>query len=89
MDIQAALDELIHLAEQIGVDIRREALGGEGGGLCVLRGRRVLFIDTYADLQTRYDKTLAALAGLPEIEAHYIRPDLRDALERARREAGA
>lgn len=85
MDLQSRLDDLITLAEQLGIQIRREALGGEGGGLCVLRGQRVLFIDTLADLETRYDKTLAALAGLPEIDAHYIRPDLREEIDRMRR----
>lgn len=86
MDLQTRLDEMAALAEQVGVEIRREALGGDGGGLCVLRGRRVLFIDTLADLETRYDKTLAALAGLPEVDAHYVRPDLREEIDRMRRE---
>ena len=85
MDLQQRLDELLMLAESLGLTLRREALGGEGGGLCVLRGQRVLFVDTSADLDTRYERTLAALADLPEWEGRFIRPEIREDLERLRR----
>ena len=84
MDLQTRLDELLSLADQIGLAIRRESLGGNGGGLCLLKGRRVLFLDTSADLETRYERTLAALAPLPEIDARYIRPDVREDIYRLR-----
>ena len=84
MDLQSRLDELLSLAEQIGLAIRRESLGGSGGGLCVLKGQRVLFLDTSADLETRYERTLAALAPLPDLDARYIRPDVREDLDRLR-----
>lgn len=85
MGLDARLDELILAAEAAGISIRREPLGGEGGGLCVLRGRRVLFVDTLSDAETRYERTLAALAPLPELEGRFLRPDVREDLERARR----
>ncbi|HKQ48927.1 MAG TPA: hypothetical protein VJZ71_12725 [Phycisphaerae bacterium] len=84
MDLQSRLDELLALAEQIGLAIRRESLGGNGGGLCVLKGQRVLFLDTSADLETRYERTLAALAPLSDLDARYIRPDVREDLDRLR-----
>lgn len=84
MELHRRLETLLNLAEEIGLPIRREAMGGEGGGLCTLKGRRVLFIDTSADPQTQYDRTLAALAGLPELESRYCPPEVRDDLERAR-----
>ena len=59
-------------------------MGGGGGGLCRLKGRRVLFVDTAADLATRYDRTLAALAGLEEIDAHYLLPEVRQDIDRQR-----
>ena len=49
-------------------------MGGEGGGLCKLRGRRVLFVDTFADIATRYDRTISALAGRPELEGRFLPP---------------
>ena len=84
MDLQSRLDELIALAEQIGLAIRRESLGGTGGGLCVLKGQRVLFLDTSADLETRYERTLAALAPLSDLDSRYVRPDVREDLDRLR-----
>lgn len=86
MGLDARLDELISAAEAAGIAIRREQLGGEGGGLCVLRGKRVLFIDTMSDAETRYERTLEALAPLAEMDARFLRPDVREDLERARRE---
>lgn len=85
MSLDARLDELISAAEAAGIAIRREQLGGEGGGLCVLRGKRVLFIDTLSDAETRYERTLAALAPLSEMDGRFLRPDVREDLERARR----
>ncbi len=84
MDLQAKLDALLTVAEEIGLTIRREPLGGDGGGCCVLRGCRILFVDTTADLETRYDRTLQALASLPEVEQRYLQPEIRDDLERQR-----
>ena len=85
MDLSRRLEALLELAEQIGIDVRAEAMGGGGGGLCRLKGRRVLFVDSAADLATRYDRTLAALAGLEEIDAHYLLPEVRQDIERQRR----
>jgi hypothetical protein len=35
----------LDLAKRLGYDIREEWLGGNGGGGCVLRGRKILFLD--------------------------------------------
>lgn len=77
MDLSGRLESLLAVAEQIGVDVRAEPMGGEGGGLCRLRGKPVLFIDTSADLATRYDRTVAAMASLPELDEHYLVPEMR------------
>ena len=50
----------------------------------MLRGERVLFVDTMADMGTRYDKTIAALAAMPELDEHYIIPEIRQEIERLR-----
>jgi hypothetical protein len=84
MDLANRLDQLLAVAEDIGLDVRAEPMGGEGGGLCKLRGQRVLFVDTSADLATRYDRTLTALAPLPELDERYLLPELRNDIERQR-----
>jgi hypothetical protein len=84
MDLSRRLDALLELAEQIGIDVRAESMGGSGGGLCRLKGRRVLFVDTAADLATRYDRTLAAMAGLEELDGRYLLPEVRQDIEHQR-----
>ncbi len=83
MDVQTRLETLLAAIEQLGIEIRRVPLGGEGGGLCLLRGKRVMFVDVSADTPTRYDKTLGAVAGLSELETFYLPPEIREDLDRA------
>ena len=89
MDLGSRLETLLALAEELGLDVRAEPMGGEGGGLCVLRGQRVLFVDTLADLATRYERTLAALAPLPELEDRFIVPEVRRDIEQQKGSGGA
>ncbi len=84
MDLAHRLEAMLTLAEEIGVDVRAEFMGGEGGGLCRLRGNWVLFVDTSADLVTRYERTLAAVATLPEVDGRYLPPELREDIDRQR-----
>ncbi len=81
MDLQGRLDELLRIAEEMDLVIRRVPLGGEGGGYCVVQGERRLFVDTMADLETRYEKTVEAMAQLPGIDSKYLRPELRDDID--------
>lgn len=84
MELQRRLDILIGLAEELGLTVRREPLGGDGGGFCRIRGQRILFIDTMGDLETRYERTLEAVAGIPEIEQRFVPPEVREDIERSR-----
>lgn len=86
MDESLQFEEILAAAEKLGIAVRAEPLGGEGGGLCRLRGRTVLFVDTMADLATRRQRTLEALAQVPEIDGQYLRPDVRDQIDRIRAE---
>ena len=84
MDELAQLDRLIEIAKELGVEVRREAVDGEGGGLCRIKGRCVLFVDLLADVPTRIDRSVDALAHLPGIDDLYLRPDLRELIDKAR-----
>ena len=83
MDAIAQLDIIVRLFEQLGVEVRQERLGG-GGGLCRIRGRRVVFVDLDADAATRLDRCVGALATIPEAAAVYISPELREWMDRCR-----
>lgn len=88
MDVQDRLDVLLLLCEELDIQVRGEWLDGEGGGLCTLRGRRVLFVDNSADLETRYERTLGSLAPLEELDNLYIRPEVRDDIDSHRLRSG-
>jgi hypothetical protein len=70
----------------MGIIVRAEPLGGEGGGLCRIGANTYIFVDTMADLATRCRRTLEALAETAEVDRLYLRPELRDAIERIRAE---
>lgn len=84
MDATAQLDTIVRLFEQLGVEIRQERLGGSGGGLCRIRGKRVVFVDLDADAATRLDRCVEALATVPEAAAVYISPELREWMDNLR-----
>ena len=80
MDQRDQLETLLELARQQGFEVRRAALGGEGGGGCNLKGRDILFVDTQADLEHQLEATARALAGHPALEQQFILPEIRELL---------
>lgn len=85
MDPFRLIDEIVQVCEKVGIEVRRAPLGGEGGGLCAIKGRRVLYVDSSADVVTQCEKSLTDLASLPELDDMHVAPFLREALDRARR----
>jgi hypothetical protein len=88
VELEERLSWLIGLAERMDVAVRIERLGGEGGGLCTLKSRRMLFVDADADSRTRYEATLLALGGLPELHQHHLPPIIAEDLERLQADGG-
>ena len=82
MDDKSILNELLDLAERLGVEVRHEFLGGEGGGMCRLRGQNVLFVDMAAMLEEQLAQTAGALAEVEHLEEQYLLPKVRQILER-------
>ncbi|MBN2377020.1 MAG: hypothetical protein JXD22_11495 [Sedimentisphaerales bacterium] len=78
------MTRLLDLAEQVELEVRQVALGGEGGGLCVLRGKNILFVDTMADAEEQIATTAQALAGLEKIDDMYVLPQIREILDKHR-----
>lgn len=86
----SAFDELLDLARRLGITVRHARLGGTGGGgLAKIRGQRQLFVDLDAVPEDQLDQTVTALANLDEIDNVFVRPDVRDLLDTARRRRGA
>jgi len=81
MNDQRILDELLGLLEGQGVTIRREPLGGTGGGLCAVRGSRQFFVDTEADSAEMSVLCAEAVGQVLDVEAIYIRPEVRQFIE--------
>jgi len=80
----AQFDTVLGLLTKLGVEIRREHLGGEAGGLCRIRGKSVVFIDLDADIATQLSRCVEALAGIPETDAMYLPPTLREQVQKLR-----
>jgi hypothetical protein len=87
MDEKTLIDHLEELAERFGVQIRYEAIKQDEdslnviGGLCLLKGEYVLIINSKATVKDRI-KTLTKAVKHFDLDRIYIRPDLRELLDR-------
>ena len=86
MDDQRIVDELLALLEANGVGIRSEPLGGGGGGLCTIKGRRTFFVDTQAPAGDVAARCAEAVPKVLDIESVYMRPEVRQLIERQSRQ---
>jgi hypothetical protein len=83
MDDQHLFDELLRAAEKLGVEVRIEPFetpAPKGGGLCVVRGERLVLIDQRAPL---LDRILVLAQALSELgsETVYMAPKARELIE--------
>ena len=81
MNEQRIQDELLVLLEGHGVRIRREPLGGCGGGLATVKGENLFFVDTEAATADVATFCAEAVAKLLDIEAIYLKPEVRRFVE--------
>lgn len=81
MDSEEIELELVSLAERLDVAVRHVRYEGEGG-LCVIRGKRVLVVNDALDGPERVAVMARGLARLPEIDALYVLPEVRQVLEK-------
>lgn len=85
MDPSSEFEQLIEQLERMGMDVRYERLGGESTGLCKIRGRSVMFVDMDADVATRVDRCIRALATVPDVDFTYLSPTIRQRLDKIKK----
>ena len=81
MNEQRILEELLALLESNSVAIRDEPLGGNGGGLCAIKGRQIFFVDTQAPSDVVAAICAQAITSVVDIEQVYIKPEVRQFIE--------
>lgn len=79
--MSSTFDEMLELARRVGISVRHARLGGSGGGLACIRGTRQLFVDLDADPMDQLEHTARALAQISEVDAVFVRPDVRQILD--------
>jgi hypothetical protein len=55
------LNEALEAARRLGYDVRQDWLGGDGGGHCLVRGRRMLLLDVAQSPNEQLDVVADAL----------------------------
>lgn len=83
MEIHKRLEFLLRAAEASGLVVQKVPLTGDGGGLCVVKGERRLFVDSLADSQTRYERTVDALAQVGELAIESLPAAVREDMVKA------
>ena len=82
MNKQMMLEDLLALLEAEGVNIRKEPLGGSGGGVCMIKGKKLFFVDTQAPLAETAALCADAVSKAVDIENIYVRQEVREFIEK-------
>src|SRR4029079_19772269 len=64
------LNEAVDTARRLGYEVRQDWLGGNGGGHCLVRGRKWLLLDVAQTVDEQLDIVTDALRG--EAEAKQV-----------------
>jgi hypothetical protein len=57
------LEEAVDAARRLGFEVRQDWLGGNGGGHCIVRGRKWLLLDVAQTAEERLDVVTDAIRG--------------------------
>jgi len=82
MDQKAITEYLLGLLEKNNIAVRTESLGGRGGGVCRLKDRTVVFVDSQASAAETAAMCARAVNDLVDTESIYVVPQVRDFLEK-------
>ena len=76
------IDQLIHIAEQLGYRVRYDYFGGTGGGICEFSGNKWLFMDLALTSTEQLDQLRDSLANEPLLSTVKIDGQVKRDLER-------
>lgn len=76
------LEHALRAARKAGYQLREEWLGGSGGGACILRGKKQLFLDLAQSPSEHLAHAIAALRDEPPAVTCSLPAELQDLLER-------
>lgn len=75
------LQEAVETARQLGYEVRHDWLGGDGGGHCLVRGRKWLLLDLAQSAAEQLDVVADALRGEDAAPRMIRVPELAERLE--------
>ncbi len=53
---RSTFEELLRCAQRAGIEVRHASLGGDAGGLAMIRGKRLLVVDKDAEPEDQAEK---------------------------------
>ena len=84
MEENSLLAQFEELANNLNVEVRYEPIKREGsfypGGLCIIKGKYVIIINTQANTRDRLE-TIAGALGRFDLSRMYVRPALREYMD--------
>jgi hypothetical protein len=82
MNSREILEQLLSLLESKNIEVRTDSLGGGAGGLCKIKGRYTFFVDSDSTTADSAVNAAQAVVKLLDIEAVYIKPEVREFIEK-------
>jgi hypothetical protein len=70
------LQEALATARSLGFEVRQDWLGGNGGGHCLVRGRKLVLLDIAQSTEEQLDVVAEALRGEPGAASYARSPEL-------------
>jgi hypothetical protein len=75
------LREAVDAAKRLGYEVRQDWLGGDGGGHCLVRGRKWILLDLAQTAEEQLDVVVEALRDEPGAARVVRSPELMQRLQ--------
>lgn len=82
MNQEKVLADLVALLEAHGVTVRTETLGESAGGLCMVNGQQMLFLDRSASTAARIALCAQVAMRVIDLDTVYVKPAIRELLRK-------